>query len=73
MYYKEFLAFYYALHYIWGSSKQVRIVTDNKCLTQFIQSKVILPSLGNCLDRILAFNIVIANIPEHANYASVSV
>ena len=74
IYYKEFLALYYALdyfsHYIWGSSKQVIILTDNKSLTQFFQSKVIPPSLWNCLDRILAFNIVIAHIPGRANYAA---
>ena len=73
-YYKEFLALYYALdyfsHYIWGSSKQVIIVTDNKSLTQFFQSKLIPPSLWNCLDRILPFNIVIAHIPGRANYAA---
>ena len=53
-----------------GSSKQVIILTDNKSLTQFFQSKVIPPSLWNCLDRILAFNIVIAHIPGRANYAA---
>ena len=72
IYYKEFLALYYALdyflHYIWGSSKQVIRVTENKSLTQLFQSKVIPPSLWNCLDRILAFNIVIAHIPGRANY-----
>ena len=74
IYYKEFLALYYALdyflHYIWGSSKQVIILTDNKSLTQSFQSKAIPPSLWNCLDRILAFNIVIAHIPGRANYAA---
>ena len=74
IYYKEFLALYYALdyfsHYIWGSSKQVIILTDIKNLAQFLQSKVIPPSLWNCLDRILAFNIVIAHIPGRANYAT---
>ena len=74
IYYKEFLALYYALdyisHYILGSSKQVIILTDNKSLTQFFQSKVLPPSLWNCLDRILAFNIVIAHIPGRANYAA---
>ena len=74
IYYKEFLGLYSALdyfsHYIWGSSKQVIILTDNKSLTQFFQSKVIPPSLWNCLDRILAFNIVIAQIPGRANYAA---
>ena len=74
IYYKEFLALYYALDYfshnIWGTSKQLIILTDNKSLTQFFQSKVIPPSLWNCLDRILAFNIVIAHIPGRANYAA---
>ena len=82
IYYKEFLALYYALdyfsRYIWGSGKQVILqqkpyqtnLTDNKSLTQFFQSKVIPPSLWNCLDRILAFNIVIAHIPGRANYAA---
>ena len=74
IYYKEFLALYYALdyfsHYIWGSSKQVIKLTDNKSLTQFFQSRVIPPSLWNCLDRILAFNIVIAHIPGRDNFAA---
>ena len=51
-------------------SKQVIILTDNKSLTQFFQSKVKPPSLWNCLDRILAFNIAIAHIPGRANYAA---
>ena len=74
IYYKEFLALYYALeyfsHHIWGSSKQVIILTDNKSLTHFFQSKITPPSLWSCLDRILAFNIVIAHIPGRANYAA---
>ena len=57
-------------HYIWGSSKQVIILTDNKSLTEFFQSKVIPPTLWNCFDRILAFNIVIGHIPGRANYAA---
>ena len=55
---------------MWGSSKQVIILTVNKSLTQLFQSKVIPPSLWNPLDRILAFNIVIAHIPGRANYAA---
>ena len=57
-------------HYTWGSSKQVIILTDNKSFTQFFQSKVIPPSLWNCLDRILVFHIVIAHIPGRTNYAA---
>ena len=74
IYYKEFLALYYALdyfsHYIWVSSKQIIILTDNKSLTQFFQSKVTPPCPWNCLDRRVAFNIVIAHIPGRAKYAA---
>ena len=52
VYYKEFLALYFALdhfaHFIWGSTKPVLILTDNRSLTQFFQSKSIHPSLWNC-------------------------
>ena len=74
VYYKEFLALYYALdnfaHYLWCSSHPVLVMTDNKSLTQFFQSKTIPPSLWNFLDRVLSFNLVIAHIPGKANYAA---
>ena len=72
IYNKKFLVLYYALdsHYFWGSSQQVIILSVNKSLKQFFQSKVIPPSLRNCLDRILAFKIVIAHIPGSANYTA---
>ena len=49
---------------------QIIVLTDNKSLTHFFQSKVIPPSLWNCLDRVFAFNIVIDHIPGRANYAA---
>ena len=74
VYYKEFLALYFALdhfaNYIWGNTKPVIILTDNRSLTQFLQAKSMPPSLWNFLDRVLAFNIVIAHIPGKANYAA---
>ena len=74
IYYKEFLALYFALdhfaHFIWGASKPVIVLTDNRSLTSFFQSKSIPPSVWNFLDRVLAFNIVIAHIPGKANYAA---
>ena len=73
-YYKEFLGLYFALdhfsHFIWGTEKPVIILTDNKSLVQFFQSKTIPPSLWNLLDRLLSFNLVIAHIPGRANYAA---
>ena len=74
VYYKEFLALYFAsdhfAHFIWGASKPVIVLTDNKSLTQFFQSKSIPPSVWNFLDRVLAFNIVIAHIPGKVNHAA---
>ena len=74
IYYKEFLALYYALdnfaHYFWCSSQEIIVLTDNKSLTQFFHSKTIPPTLWNVLDRVLSFNLVIAHIPGRANYAA---
>ena len=74
VYYKEFLALYFALdhfaHFLWGASKPILVLTDNRSLTQFFQSKSIHPSLWNCLDRVLSFNILIAHIPGKANSAA---
>ena len=74
VYYKEFLALYFALdhfaHFIWGATKPVVVLTDNRSLTQFFQSKSIHPSLWNCLDRVLSFNILLAHIPGRANSAA---
>ena len=55
---------------IWGATKPVIVLTDNRSLTQFFQSKSIPPSVWNFLDRVLAFNIVIAHIPGKANHAA---
>ena len=74
VYYKEFLALYFALdhfaHFLWGASKPILVLTDNRSLTQFFQSKSIHPSLWNCLDRVLSFNILLAHIPGKANSAA---
>ena len=74
IYYKEFLALYFALdhfsHFIWGSSRPVIILTDNRSLTQFFQAKTIPTSVWNFLDRVMAFNIIIAHIPGKENCAA---
>ena len=71
IYCKEFLSLYFALetssHFICGSDKPVLILTDNKSLTRFFQAKTIPPSLWNYVDRVTAFNIVVAHIPGKAN------
>ena len=74
VYYKEFLALFFALdhfaHFVWGATKPVLVLTDNRSLTQFFQSKSIHPSLWNSLDRVLSFNILLAHIPGKANSAA---
>ena len=73
IYYKKFLALYYALdhfaHYLWCSSHPIMVLSDNKSLTQFFQSKTIPPTLWNFIDRVLSFNLVIAHKPGSANHA----
>ena len=46
------------------------VLTDNRSLTQFFQSKSIHPSLSICLDRVLSFNNLLAHIPGKANSAA---
>ena len=74
VYFKEFLALCFALdrfaHFIWGATKPVLVLTDNRSLTHFFQSKSIHPSLWNCLDRVLSFNILLVHIPGKANSAA---
>ena len=74
VFYKEFLALYIALdhfaHFLWGASKPILVLTYNRSLTQFFQSKSIHPSLWNCLDRVLSFDFLIAHIPGKANSAA---
>ena len=73
-YCKEFLALYLALkyfsHFIWGAEKPVIILTDNKSLTSFLQSKSLHPALWNFMDTVIAYNIVLAHIPGRANAAA---
>ena len=73
-YCKEFLALYFALEYfshcIWGAEKPVFILTDNKSLTSFFQSKSLHPALWNFMDRVIACNIVLAHILCRANAAA---
>ena len=66
-YCREFLALYFALeyfcHFSWGAEKPVIILTDNKSLTSFFRSKSLHPALWNFMDRVIAYNIVLAHIP----------
>ena len=64
---KEFLAIYYSFkefgRIFWGTSKPVIILTDNKSVTRFFQTKIIQPALGSACDFVIQFNFIIAHIP----------
>ena len=73
-YCKEFLALYFALEhfsqFIWGAEEPLIALTDNKSLTSFFLSKSLHPSLWNFMDRVIAYNKVLAHIPGKANAAA---
>ena len=71
---KEFLAIYFAFmeysHILWGSTKPVIVLTDNKSVTRFFQTKIIPPALWNACDFVLQFNFTIAHVPGRMNTAA---
>ena len=74
IYAKEFLAIYYAFkefgHIFWGTPKPTTILTDNKSVTRYFQTKIIPPALWNACDYVLQFNFIIAHIPGKNNTAA---
>ena len=74
IYAKEFLAIYYAFkefgHIFWGTPKPVIILTDNKSVTRFFQTKIIPPPLWNACDFVIQFNFTIAHIAGKKNTAA---
>ena len=74
IYAKEFLAIYYAFkefgHIFWGTPKPVIILTDNKSVTRFFQTKIIPPPLWNACDFVIQFNFTIAHITGKNNTAA---
>ena len=74
IYAKEFLAIYFAFmeysHILWGSTKPVTVLTDNKSVTRFFQTKTIPPALWNACDFVLQFNFTIAHVPGRMNTAA---
>ena len=70
---KEFLANYFSLkefvHIFWGAPKPVIILTDNKAVTRFFQTKIVHLALWNACDYVIQFNFVIAHITGAQNTA----
>ena len=69
-----FLAIYMAFlefaHILWETSKPTIVLTDNKSLTRFFQTKATPPSLCNACDYVLQFNFKIAHIAGSVNIAA---
>ena len=67
MYAKAFLAMHFAFDEIalilWGMKKPTIVMTDNKALTRFFQSKKIPPMLWKYCDQALQFDFVLAHVP----------
>ena len=74
IYSKDFLAFYMAFlefaHILWETPKPTIVLTDNKSVTRFFQTKAIPPSLWNACDYVLQFNFKIAHIAGSVNTAA---
>ena len=74
IYSKEFLAIYMAFlefaHILWEAAKPTIVLTDNKSVTRFFQTKAIPPSLWNACDYVLEFNIKLAHIAGSVNTAA---
>ena len=64
------MAFLLFAHILWETSKPTIVLTDNKSVTRFFQTKAIPPSLWNACDYVLQFNFKIAHIASSVNTAA---
>ena len=74
IYSKQFLAIYMAFcefaHNLWEATKPTIVLTDNKSVTHFFQTKAIPPALWNACDYVLQFNFTKALIAGSVNTAA---
>ena len=74
IYSKELLAIYIAFlefaHILWEATKPTIVLTDNKSVTRFFQTKALPPALWNACDYVLHFNFTIAHIAGSVNTAA---
>ena len=68
------MAIYLALlaiaHILWEATKPTIVLTDNKSVTRFFQTKAIPPCLWNACDFVLQFNFKIAHNASSVNTAA---
>ena len=73
-YSKEFLAIYKAFlefeHILWEATKPTTVLTDNKSVTRFSQTKANPPALKNACNYVLQLNFKIAHIVGLVNTAA---
>ena len=65
--YKTFLEF---AHILSGATKPRNVLTDNKSVTRFFQTKAIPPALWNACDFVMQLNFKIAHIAGSVNTAA---
>ena len=74
LYSKESWAIYMAFlefaHILWEATKPTIVLTGNKYVTRFFQTKAIPPALWNACDYVLQFNFKIAHIAGSVNTAA---
>ena len=64
------MAFFEFGHILWEVSNPMIVLTDNKSVTRFFQTKAIPPSLWNACDYVLQFNFKVAHIAGSVNTAA---
>ena len=64
------MAFLEFAHTLWEAAKPTIVLTDNKSVTRFFQTKAIPPALWNACDYVLQFNFKIAHIAGSVNTAA---
>ena len=74
IYSKEFLEIHMAFlefaHILWEATKPTTVLTDNKSVRRFFQTKAIPPSLWNACAYVPQFNFKIAHIAGSVNTAA---
>ena len=74
IYTKEFLTIYTAFlefaHILWKATKLTIVLTDNKFVTRFFQTKAIPPALWKACDYVLQINLKIVHIAGSVNTAA---
>ena len=74
IYSKEFLAIYVAIvefaHILWEATNPTIVLTDNKSVIRFFQTKAFPPTLWYACDYVLQFNFKIAHLAGSVNTAA---